>query len=147
MKYFDYGTNMVDKIFQVGGPHNWGKKVRQRWPWLFALEKSPTSLGIEVTNACNLRCIMCHRQAMNREVGFMNLDLFKECAHQGIEMGVKMIVPFNYGEALLHPNLVDMVEYIKAQSKETMVKINTNGMLLTKEYARALVRAGIDEIT
>jgi len=40
-----------------------------------------------------------------------------------------------------------MVEYIKSNSKETIVKINTNGMLLTKEYARALVRAGIDEIT
>ena len=145
--FFNYGATPFFRLVHLGGPKNWYNKSKQRWPWLFELEKSPTSLGIEVTNACNLRCIMCHRQAMNREVGFMDFDLFKECARQGIEMGVKMIVPFNYGEALLHPNLVDMVEYIKAQSKETMVKINTNGMLLTKEYARALIRAGIDEIT
>jgi MoaA/NifB/PqqE/SkfB family radical SAM enzyme len=84
---------------------------------------------------------------MKREVGFMDFDLFKECVRQGIEMGVKMIIPFNYGESLLHPKLVDMVEYIKFQSPETIVKINTNGMLFSKEYARALVRAGIDEIT
>jgi len=105
------------------------------------------SLGLEVTNACNLHCIMCHRQVMKREVGFMDFDLFKECARQGIEMGVKMIIPFNYGEALLHPRLVDMVEYIKSRSRGTEVKVNTNGMLLSKEYAKDLVDAGIDEIT
>jgi len=105
------------------------------------------SLGIEVTNACNLKCIMCHRQVMTRKVGFMDFELFKECARQGIEMGVKMIVPFNYGEPLLHPRMIDMVEYIKSRSRETMVKVNTNGMLLTKDYARNLISAGIDEIT
>jgi len=84
---------------------------------------------------------------MSRKIGFMNFELFKECVSQSIDLGTKMIVPFNYGEPLLHPNLIDMVEYIKSNSKEIIVKINTNGMLLTKEYARALVRAGIDEIT
>jgi len=58
-----------------------------------------------------------------------------------------MIIPFNYGEALLHPRLTEMVEYIKSRSRETIVKINTNGMLLTGDYARNLIGAGIDEIT
>ena len=147
MKYFNYGTSIVEKVLHLGGPYNWKRKARLRWPWLFPLNGAPVSLGIEVTNSCNLRCIMCHREVMTREVGFMDFDLFKECARQGIEMGVKMIVPFNYGESLLHPKLVDMVEYVKSLSKETLVKINTNGMLMTKEYAEALVNAGIDEIT
>lgn len=147
MKYFNYGTSIIEKSFRLAGPSNWGKKVKSRWPWFFDLNKAPVSLGIEVTNACNLKCVMCHREAMTRERGFMDFDLFKECARQGIEMGVKMIIPFNYGESLLHPNLIDMVEYVKSISKETLVKINTNGMLMTKEYATALVTAGIDEIT
>jgi radical SAM protein with 4Fe4S-binding SPASM domain len=84
---------------------------------------------------------------MTRKIGYMDFGLFKECVRQAIEMGVKMIVPFNYGEPLLHPKLVEMVEYIKTQSRETIVKINTNGVLLNKEYARGLIGAGIDEIT
>lgn len=147
MKYFNYGASIVDKIFHLGGPQKWNKKLRLRWPWVFKLYKVPMSLGIEVTNACNLKCIMCHRQVMTRKIGYMDFGLFKECVRQAIEMGVKMIVPFNYGEPLLHPKLVEMVEYIKTQSRETIVKVNTNGVLLNKEYARGLMRAGIDEIT
>lgn len=147
MKYFDYSSSIAQKILRLGGPHNWKRKAKLRWPWLFRLAKAPMSLGIEATNACNLRCLMCHREVMTREVGFMDFDLFKECARQGIEMGVRLIVPFNYGESLLHPKLVDMVEYVKFLSKDTLVKINTNGMLMTREYAEALVNAGIDEIT
>lgn len=147
MKYFNYGTSITDKFLRLASSDNWGRKARLRWPWLFSLNGAPASLGIEVTNSCNLRCIMCHREVMTREVGFMDFDLFKECARQGIEMGVKMIVPFNYGESLLHPKLADMVEYVKSRSKETVVQINTNGMLMTREYAKALVNAGIDEIT
>ncbi|MFX0196560.1 MAG: radical SAM/SPASM domain-containing protein [Candidatus Hodarchaeota archaeon] len=145
--FFNYATGPFSRLFHLGGPKNWYTKSKLRWPWLFPLNGAPRSLGIEVTNSCNLRCIMCHREVMTREVGFMDFDLFKECARQGIEMGVKMIVPFNYGESLLHPKLVDMVEYVKSLSKETLVKINTNGMLMAKEYAKALVNAGIDEIT
>ncbi|UCE39116.1 MAG: radical SAM protein [Thermoplasmata archaeon] len=147
MKYFNYGTSIIDKVLRLVSPGKWGGKARLRWPWLFSLNGAPVSLGIEVTNSCNLRCLMCHREVMTREVGFMDFDLFKECARQGIEMGVKMIVPFNYGESLLHPKLVDMVEYVKSLSKYTLVKVNTNGMLMTGEYAKALVNAGIDEIT
>ena len=144
---FNYGTSPLSKVLHLGGPRNWYAKSKLRWPWLFSVDGAPMSLGIEVTNACNLTCIMCHRQVMTRKVGFMDFDLFKECARQGIEMGTRMIIPFNYGEALLHPRLTDMVEYIKSRSRETIVKVNTNGMLLTEDYARNLIGAGIDEIT
>ncbi|UCG69577.1 MAG: radical SAM protein [Thermoplasmata archaeon] len=145
--FFNYATSPLSKVVHLGGARNWYAKSKLRWPWFFPVDGAPMSLGIEVTNACNLKCIMCHRQVMTRKVGFMDFELFKECAHQGIEMGVKMIVPFNYGEALLHPRLIDMVEYIKSRSRETIVKVNTNGMLLTKDYARNLIGTGIDEIT
>ncbi len=145
--FFNYATTPLSRVLQLGDPRNWYAKSKLRWPWIFPVDGAPMSLGIEVTNACNLKCIMCHRQVMTRKVGFMDFELFKECARQGIEMGVKMIIPFNYGEALLHPRLTDMVEYIKSRSRETIVKINTNGMLLTKDYALNLIRAGIDEIT
>jgi len=144
---FNYSRSLFSRILHLGGPVDWYDKSRLRWPWFFSLNGAPVSLGIEVTNSCNLRCLMCHREVMTREVGFMDFDLFKECARKGIGMGVKMIVPFNYGESLLHPKLVDMVEYLKSLSKDTLVKINTNGMLMTREYAKALVNAGIDEIT
>jgi radical SAM protein with 4Fe4S-binding SPASM domain len=145
--FFNYATNPYSKVLHLGGPKNWYTKSKLRWPWLFSVDGAPMSLGIEVTNACNLECIMCHRQVMTRKVGFMDFDLFKECARQGIEMGIKKVIPFNYGESLLHPKLIDMVEYVKSLSQETEVKINTNGMLLDKEYAKALIGAGIDEIT
>ena len=145
--FFNHATSPLSKVLHLGGPKNWYAKSKLRWPWFFPVEAAPMSLGIEVTNACNLKCIMCHRQVMTRKVGFMDFELFRECARQGIEMGAKMIVPFNYGEALLHPRLTDMVEYIKSRSRETIVKVNTNGMLLAKDYARNLIGAGIDEIT
>lgn len=49
-----------------------------------------------------------------------------------------------WGEPLLHPNLLDMLEKVK--ESETEVGFTTNGMQLTEDRCRDLVEIGVDRI-
>ena len=40
----------------------------------------PFSLGVEVTNHCNLRCPMCPREVADRGYGNMDYELFTKIA-------------------------------------------------------------------
>jgi hypothetical protein len=54
---------------------------------------------------------------------------------------------FNYGEAFLHKRAVEMCEYIKARHPNVYLYTSTNGLALTEDKTRQLVRSGIDEVT
>ena len=54
---------------------------------------------------------------------------------------------FNYGEAFLHKRAVEMCEYIKARHPDVYLYTSTNGLALTEDRTRQLVRSGIDEVT
>jgi len=54
------------------------------------------------------------------------------------------VVLHGLGEPLLHPELVRMVQELKARDKTVL--FNTNGQLLTPELGGALVDAGLDEL-
>jgi len=148
MKFFNYAEPLWRKLLRLAAaPSELPAKIRRRWPWRFARSAFPRSVAIEVTNRCNLRCVMCHREAMTRPTGLMTAETFKSAADQAIAGGATTIVPFNYGEPLLHPSLPDWIRYVKASAPHVCVKLNTNGMLLTPDTGAALLDAELDEIT
>lgn len=106
----------------------------------------PAVLGIEPTNACNLKCTMCPRTESGRKIGFMEMRLFEKITDECKSRNLQMMILHRDGEPLLHPNLPDMVRLIKEKRAARYVQFTTNGLLLDEEKGRSLIEAGLDWI-
>jgi radical SAM protein with 4Fe4S-binding SPASM domain len=102
----------------------------------------PPSLQIEPTNRCNLRCICCPVSRSSRKKGAMDLRLFRRIIDEASAVGVKRIHLYLHGEPLLHPDLVEMIRYIKYRS--LFVNLVTHGMLFNEDSIRGILHAGVD---
>ena len=102
----------------------------------------PFALQIEPTNNCNLKCISCGpREKMKREKGYMDFNFFQKIIHEASEIGVKKIHLYACGEPLLHPQIIEMIVYIK--SKDLAFTLATNGMLLNERKIKAILNSGV----
>ena len=103
----------------------------------------PLIVDLEVTNHCNLDCVFCQRRLSEAPRGRMGLPIFQkvvdECAAQGTPIRIS-----GWGEPLIHKEIVDFAEY--AARKGVLLKIYTNGTLLTPEMMQELIGAGLDEL-
>jgi radical SAM protein with 4Fe4S-binding SPASM domain len=101
--------------------------------WFEFLPES--EIEIEVTNDCNLKCIMCPRtEKMTREIGYMDFELFKKI----IDKTEALSIHFSgFGEPLLHPHIKDMFTY--AKKKELEIGLWTNGVFLNEEISRKII--------
>ncbi|MFQ5483314.1 MAG: radical SAM/SPASM domain-containing protein [Nitrospinaceae bacterium] len=96
-----------------------------------------TSLIIEPTNTCNLRCSFCFvTEGMSRPDGFMDLDLFKKVVDGCPEL--EHLCMHNWGEPLLHPDLFAMLDHAHSAGVRWLV-MNTNGTLLNRDRIRRIV--------
>ena len=106
--------------------------------------KKITSLIIEPTNTCNLRCTFCFvTEGMTREGGFMDLDLFKKIIDDCPDL--EHLCMHNWGEPLLHKDIFKMIEYAKNKGVNYVV-MNTNGTLLTDKMIGQIVDSKLDII-
>jgi MoaA/NifB/PqqE/SkfB family radical SAM enzyme len=109
------------------------------------LPSAPDWVQVEINNTCNLRCVMCPRDAMSRPPHHMTLDQFRDIADKCRAAGVPRLRLFFMGEPLLHPDLIEMIRYAKAIGTPS-VEFNTNAALLDEAKADALLDSGLDEI-
>lgn len=106
--------------------------------------KKITSLIIEPTNTCNLRCTFCFvTEGMTREGGFMEFDLFKKIIDDSPDL--EHLCMHNWGEPLLHKDIFKMIEYAKNKGVNYVV-MNTNGTLLTDKMIDQIVDSKLDII-
>ncbi|TAN58374.1 MAG: radical SAM protein, partial [Rhodospirillales bacterium] len=103
----------------------------------------PQMISTELTNRCNLDCIMCPHGKMTREVGVMELDLFKRIIDE-VAGKTELIYLDGLGESTLVKNLPDYARY--AKSKQLSVCLSTNATALTEDRAKELVSCGIDQL-
>jgi radical SAM protein with 4Fe4S-binding SPASM domain len=145
-----FSTKEISNIFAE--PER-GIDIRYRWyrfKWIFApkfhyVTEFPTHLDIEISNKCNLRCVMCPINFMDEKGGLISFGLFKKIIDEGADYGLNSIKLNWRGEPLIHPKIVDMVKYAKERGVLD-VQFNTNGLLLTPEKSRELIDAGLDRI-
>lgn len=105
----------------------------------------PNRLYIEITNVCNLDCVMCPTglHILERDKGHMEWELFTRVIDE-MAPHVKTTTLHIWGEPLLHSRLIDMVRY--ARGAGINVSISTNATLLTEEKSQGLIDAGLSEI-
>ena len=106
----------------------------------------PLNLDIEISSKCQIKCDHCFRQYMDiGENDFMPLDMYKKIAAECGKEGLFTLKFSMRGEPLLHPDIVEMIEFAKQQGIKE-VWINTNGGPLTEKLAFDLIKAGADWI-
>ncbi len=115
---------------------------------------TPFTVGIDPCNVCNFQCRFCptgHPQLLrqvNRPTGRMPLELFRKIIDDLKEFPdkVKRLYLYHEGEPLLNPQLPEMIAYARQAGVAESIQTTTNGALLTRGLARALIEAGLDLI-
>lgn len=104
--------------------------------------QKPQEIAIENTNACNLRCITCPHSQMKRSVGFMDKELYKRIIDECVQLKVKHVSVGGFGEPLLDPSFIDKIIYARQGVK--YLSTITNGVQLTQDMGKELVKSGLD---
>ena len=103
----------------------------------------PSHLQLEITSACNLRCVMClvkYRPPVNKLAGAMPPELFHRLI--GEVPGLRRLTLQGLGEPLLSPYLMEMVG--AAVARGVTVGFNSNATLLTARRSAELVASRVD---
>lgn len=92
------------------------------------LQSKPQRLVLELTNACNLKCIMCGRDEADFSLTTFDFDILK--ALEPLLDTVEEVTLFGWGEPTLHPEFERILSFLnKFPVKKYFV---TNGMKLDK---------------
>ncbi|MBU0573266.1 MAG: radical SAM protein [Candidatus Margulisbacteria bacterium] len=92
---------------------------------------------IEITNACNLNCIMCNTKQSKRPVGQMSPETFTRILEELSVMGIKTISLHTVGETFMYRDLDTLLEISRKLGFE--VWISSNGQFpehIKKTYYR-----------
>jgi len=108
-------------------------------------------LYVESTSSCNLRCDMClitapeSRIPVRKRFGQMRFETFKKL--DNVFPYISFLSLNGTGEALLHPQLFEMIEHAKRYMREgAKISFNTNGLLLNQESIEKIFATGVDII-
>lgn len=113
----------------------------------------PAVVSVLISNRCNLRCPVCpiwgpgiastRTTDYYDEKKFMTEALFEKIAS---EVGVHnaIIKIGNIEEPLLHPKIIDFVKI--ANKYGARIHFTSNGTMMTKDRARALLEAGLSSV-
>ena len=104
----------------------------------------PAYFIIELTNHCNVKCVMCPQPRQTREAGFMSFEFYKSIIDQ-IYKYAEVVDLDLYGEILLHPQFEEFIAYAKSKNLKTLV--STNIKTLNKKNSLRLINSGLDFIT
>ena len=91
------------------------------------------------TNACNMYCDHCYRDAGFKAEEELNTTEAKTLLDQIAKAGFKIMI-FSGGEPLMRPDIIELVEH--AVSVGLRPVFGTNGTLITEEMAHKLKKAG-----
>lgn len=114
----------------------WKKTFDEFWAPPF-----PLHLDIDLQDACNLRCKICHQNYRRRSNEIIEWTFLEQALKEGSKHGLKAV---NFGasaEPLLQKSLLQNGISLARQMGIMDIFIHTNGLLLDKETAKSLIEA------
>lgn len=108
----------------------------------------PSSIMIELTNHCNLKCITCPREYIyggEMDKGYINIENFKKIIDE-ICPYVDSIGLTGLGETFLYKNIFEAVDYIRSKSKGTIISCSINAHLKNSVETASKLAGKIDTI-
>ena len=102
-------------------------------------------LYVEPTTSCNLHCRTCVRNIWEEPESQISMNTFQRVVESLTELtDVSRVVFSGFGEPLVHPEILQMIEAVR--ERDIAVTVGSNGLLLNADMARELVRLGVDRI-
>ena len=92
------------------------------------LSSYPRRLVFELTNVCNLNCIMCGRNAADFKPTSFDMEIFR--SFEPLMDSIEEVTLMGWGEPTVHPHFIDMLEIINRHGARKY--FCTNGMNLKK---------------
>ena len=104
----------------------------------------PNTVLLDTCPFCNLHCSFCPHDRTTRPKAFMDWQLYKKIIDEIAEKNpyVHVYMVFS-GEGLIMKDLPERIKYAKEKGLKRVI-LNTNSVLMTKEWAERLVKAGLD---
>ncbi len=128
-------------LAQLAGAKQIAKDLLEsrRWP------DRPQTINVEITAACDARCIHCPRFDMDRPMKAMAMDLFQRLIDQAGALKVPYLCPNGYGEICTIPvsGLEAYLEVIASSGHRFKVLINSNGHRMTEDRSALFVKHGV----
>lgn len=105
----------------------------------------PTTLSIEPTTSCNLRCPECPSglRSFTRPTGMLQEKLFEKVIDQ-VEGHLTWLHLYFQGEPFLNPRFLEMVKY--ADSKGIFTSTSTNAHYLQEKQVKAILESGLKQL-
>lgn len=106
----------------------------------------PKVILIDNCNACNLRCSMCDHKNMGqyRKVQLMDIRLYKKLIDEiSVENPEARVWEIFFGDPFMCHDMPERISYAK-NKRLTDVVLNTNGVLMSPQKAKAVIEAGLD---
>lgn len=108
-----------------------------------SLAPYPRYIEIEITTACNKKCILCeHTYWKDQPIRHLNFDEFKHIVDQIPKL--KWTNLTGEGDAFLNPDYIKMIKHLK--SKDVPVYLVDSFDLINENIAKQLVEIGVDGI-
>lgn len=129
---------------------------RYAWPKFRAQNKKYygkkdvfSSVNIETTTHCNLRCPFCpnskHDRGLKKNEKRLPEKLFKKIIDELAEINFRgLISPFSWGEPLTDERLPELLKYARKKLPHANICVNSNGVLLTIPVYKKWIETGID---
>ncbi len=106
---------------------------------LSRLLRQPIEVALELTNVCNLNCVMCFRTRMRRPKGLMSVAEARRWIDQIGSFPKSLFLPQGFGESFVHPDFLDILGYARSVIPNRIILI-TNGTLLSKDVSREIIK-------
>ncbi len=114
--------------------------------FLGVLDRGTNVLEVKLSTVCNLRCKYCFVSSGDYETNFeADPDYALEWIKRAIEIknGTEIEIHIAcYGESLLYPSLIDLIKKLKEINEISTISVQTNGLLLNREFVEKLDKAG-----
>ena len=132
------------------------KKARNHWQLYHSYRQSqklglaqmtgmPSTISVEPTTACNLRCPECPSglRSFTRPTGNLKADFFRGMLTD-LEDYLMYLIFYFQGEPFINPQFLEMVSY--AAQKNIYTITSTNGHFLSPDVAEQTVKSGLSRI-
>ncbi len=120
---------------------HWGLEFSQQEIAECKAAQGLLSLELELSRACNLRCIYCYAESGVPLENELTLTELRSIIDQAADLGARKIIILGGGEPLLYPHIIEIIDHIK--SHDMNVDLFTNATLISQKKAQQLYDRGV----
>ncbi|MBN4059124.1 radical SAM protein [Endomicrobium sp. AH-315-J14] len=106
----------------------------------------PRLVSVETTSHCNAYCVFCPNNALARDKGAMDDDLFEKIIEDCREFPLEAIEPFLQGDPFSDPKIIQRFEHIRRRLPKTKLRVYTNGYGMTPKRIDEMDGLGMDHL-